>query len=247
MTADQIVEAVRAWVRGQEPQNDISDILRAHKCYAPIKQGNTAQETMERVVNLAAIKERYRVCEPFFKNASFPYAVIKGAVLSSVVCHDPYRRVSGDIDILIDTYIDDSMTLREKIKVLHDAIINNTKYDEARADTNESQYDSSRIQGVLYDHYAICSGYTDIMAVILSKLDVPNYKIASEEHVWNAVYIDNNWYHLDLTWDDPISTSGRDILLHDYFLISDNDLTKLDMKATKREHIYNRDIYLEFN
>ena len=102
MTADQIVEAVRAWVRGQEPQNDISDILRAHKCYAPIKQGNTAQEMMERVVNLAAVKERYRQCEPFFKNASFPYVVIKGAVLSSAVCQDPYRRVSGDIDILIN-------------------------------------------------------------------------------------------------------------------------------------------------
>lgn len=102
MTADKIVAAVRAHVRGEEPQDDISGILRAHRCYALIKQGNTVQEMMERVVNLAAVKERYRVCEPFFKNASFPYAVIKGAVLSSAVCGDPYRRVSGDIDILIN-------------------------------------------------------------------------------------------------------------------------------------------------
>ena len=102
MTADKIVAAVRAHVRGEEPQDDISGILRAHRCYALIKQGNTVQEMMGRVVNLAAVKERYRVCEPFFKNASFPYAVIKGAVLSSAVCGDPYRRVSGDIDILIN-------------------------------------------------------------------------------------------------------------------------------------------------
>ena len=103
MTADKIIEAVRAHVRGEEAEkNDILDILRAHRCYPLIKQGNTAQEMMERVVNLAAVKERYRVCEPFFKNASFPYAVIKGAVLSSAVCGDPYRRVSGDIDILIN-------------------------------------------------------------------------------------------------------------------------------------------------
>lgn len=101
MTADQIIEAVRACARGQEPQIDISDILRAHKCYTLLKQGTTPQEFMERIVNLAAIKERYRACEPFFKNASFPYAVIKGAVLSGVVCEDPYQRVSGDIDILI--------------------------------------------------------------------------------------------------------------------------------------------------
>lgn len=101
MSTAQIIEAVRACVRGEEPKIDISDILRAHKCYALIKQKNTAREMMERVVNLAAIKERYQACEPFFKNASFPYAVIKGAVLSSAVCQDPYRRLSGDIDILI--------------------------------------------------------------------------------------------------------------------------------------------------
>lgn len=101
MTADQIIKAVSALVRGEDPQDDISDILRAHRCYPLMKQGNTQQELMERIVNVSAIKERYRACEPFFKNASFPYAVIKGAVLSSAVCQDPYRRVSGDIDILI--------------------------------------------------------------------------------------------------------------------------------------------------
>lgn len=152
-----------------------------------------------------------------------------------------------DIDRLMKDTIEDSMTLREKIKAMHDVIINNTKYDEERADTGDSQYDSARIHGVLYDNYAICSGYTDTMAVILTKLGVPNFKIASEEHVWNAVYIDNEWYHLDLTWDDPISTSGRNLLLHDYFLISDDDLTKLDTKNKKVDHIYSRDIYQEFN
>ena len=101
MTADQIIEAVRACARGEQPQFDISDILRAHKCYALLKPGQAPRELMERVVNLAAIKERYRACEPFFKNASFPYAVIKGAVLSGAVCENPYQRVSGDIDILI--------------------------------------------------------------------------------------------------------------------------------------------------
>ena len=160
---------------------------------------------------------------------------------------DEVDKIDKEIKIWMNEYIRDNMSTIDKIKVMHDAIINKTKYDQVRADTNNSKYDSARIQGVLYDHYAICSGYTDTMAVILSKLNIPNFKIASEEHVWNAVYVDGKWYHLDLTWDDPITTSGRNVLLHDYFLINDNDLTKLDMSATKREHIYNRDIYLEFN
>ncbi len=166
--------------------------------------------------------------------------------------------IDRDIKKLMSENLRDDMSLRDKIKTMHDVIINNTKYDIERVstkpnkdknedkDTKPSKYDSERIQGVLYDHYAVCSGYTDIMAVILTNLEVPNFMIASEEHVWNAVFIDNRWYHLDLTWDDPISSSGRDILVHDWFLISDAELTKLDMKATKREHIYNKDIYLEF-
>lgn len=101
MTDYQIIEAVRAYVRGEEPDFDISDILKTHRCYALLKPNNN-QELLERVVNTAALKERYGSCEMFFKNASFPYAIVKGAVLSLAVCGDPARRVSGDIDILIN-------------------------------------------------------------------------------------------------------------------------------------------------
>ena len=156
-------------------------------------------------------------------------------------------KIDKDIDIWINEYVRSNMNDKDKIKAMHDAIINRTKYDKVRADTNNSKYDSARINGLLYDHYAICSGYTDMMAVVLSKLGIPNYKIASEEHVWNAVYLDGKWYHLDLTWDDPLTTSGKNMLLHDYFLINDSELTRLDMEKSKRDHIYNRDIYLEFN
>lgn len=161
--------------------------------------------------------------------------------------------IDREIVQLMSDNINDTMSDREKIKVMHDVIINKTKYDKLKSDNGNSPYDSERITGLLHEHYAVCSAYTEIMAVILDKLDIPNFMIASpgiddeEGHIWNAVYLDNRWYHLDLTWDDPITTSGRNVLLHDYFLITDNDLTKLDIAATKRKHIYNRDIYLEFN
>lgn len=168
-------------------------------------------------------------------------------VIDKLYSDEDIDKIDKDIDIWINEYVRANMNDKDKIKAMHDAIINRTKYDKVRADTNNSKYDSARINGVLYDHYAICSGYTDMMAVVLSKLGIPNYKIASEEHVWNAVYLDGKWYHLDLTWDDPLTSSGKNMVLHDYFLITDKELTKLDMEATKREHIYNRDIYLEFN
>ena len=61
------------------------------------------------------------------------------------------------------------------------------------------------------------------MAIFLNSLGVKNYKIATENHIWNAVYIDNNWYHLDLTWDDPVTKdSAVDTLSHKFFMINTN-------------------------
>lgn len=154
------------------------------------------------------------------------------------------EKIDADIDSLITSQTNSEMTTKEKIRALHDYIINETKYDTRRASKEESKYDSARINGVLYDHYAICSGYTDLMAVILTKLNVPNFKVASATHVWNAVYVDNTWLHLDLTWDDPVSTSGKDILDHSYFLITNDRLEELD-KENKNEHIFNKGTYYE--
>lgn len=100
MTEKEILESVRACARGEESQHDIGELLRAHRCY-PFISGKGKERLMERVVNLAALKERYRACKPFFQKADFPYAVIKGAVLSAVAYGDPVIRVSGDVDILI--------------------------------------------------------------------------------------------------------------------------------------------------
>lgn len=156
-------------------------------------------------------------------------------------------KIDKDIDNLIATQTNSSMSDLEKIRALHDYIINTTKYDSLRGNNLESDYDSARIQGILYDHYAICSAYADLMAVILEKLDITNYKISSDTHVWNAVYLDNNWYHLDLTWDDPLTTTGKDILQHSYFLIDNNELNKQDSELKVTDHKFDKNIFPEFN
>lgn len=38
------------------------------------------------------------------------------------------------------------------------------------------------------------------------------------------VNIDGKWYHVDLTWDDPISS--RDVLRYDYYNLTDNQMSK---------------------
>ncbi|UKI58189.1 MAG: hypothetical protein L6V81_01725 [Clostridium sp.] len=37
---------------------------------------------------------------------------------------------------------------------------------------------------------------------MLDKLHIPNFKVTSSEHVWNVVYYNGKWTHIDATWDD---------------------------------------------
>ena len=70
---------------------------------------------------------------------------------------------------------------------------------------------------------------------------VENFKVASENHVWNAVKIDHKWYHLDLTWDDPVTPDGTDLLEYNFFLIDTAKLKEIE----KEQHIFSENIYKE--
>lgn len=151
--------------------------------------------------------------------------------------------INQKVDQIINGIIKNDMTDYEKIKVIHDYIINNTVYDKVQAegDANNNNYESHTAYGVLISGKGICGGYSDAMAIFLNRLKLNNYKIASSNHIWNFVKLNDQWYHLDLTWDDPVSTSGENILTHNFFLITS---ASLKQKATT-QHDYNKNIYIE--
>ena len=105
MTSNEIIESVRAIVNGGTPEHDISDILWQHRCFFLLSKlpSNPYKQRLELegALNRIAIKERYKAGAPLFEKIDFPYAVIKGAVLSESAYCDPFARSSGDIDILI--------------------------------------------------------------------------------------------------------------------------------------------------
>ena len=81
------------------------------------------------------------------------------------------------------------------------------------------------------------------MQLFLEKLGVNNYRVSSDNHIWNAVEVDGKWYHLDLTWDDPVTVGvpELDLLEHSFFLISTKEL----LNFNTGEHIFDQDIYKE--
>ena len=155
--------------------------------------------------------------------------------------NDDIRMIDEKMQQIIATEVKDEKNPRKIIKIIHDYIINHTKYDKERADNNIIKYRSNTAYGVLFEGYGICGGYTDTMALFLNYYDIPNFEISSENHIWNAVYLDGKWLHLDLTWDDPIVSSGDEILSDIYFLITTDQLKKIN----DSQHNFDKEIYKE--
>ncbi len=153
------------------------------------------------------------------------------------------QRLNAKVDSLIEQLITNNMSDYDKIKTIHDYIINNTKYDQARNQYNDSQYHSNTAIGPLFEGYAICSGYADAMELFLEKFNIKSFKVASELHIWNSVYINGEYKQLDLTWDDPVTSTGEDYIYYKYFLVDAEDLPLLDNETN--QHDYDKSIYLE--
>ena len=154
---------------------------------------------------------------------------------------DDIEKVNAKIDELYPTLVDESKSNLENIRSIHDYIINNTKYDADRSDRKIIKYRSDIAYGPLFEGYGICGGYTDLMELFLERMNIKGYKISSNQHIWNAVYLDGSWKHLDLTWDDPVSNDGTDYLEHGYFMIDTNTL----LKQERTQHIFNQEIFAE--
>lgn len=119
----------------------------------------------------------------------------------------------------------DGTSTYNKIKIIHDEIINNTVYDL----DNENNYN---IYGVLIDNKAKCDGYAKAFTYICGKAGIRTVTVMGYDrkkqskengHMWNKVYYNKQWYNVDVTWDDPASEM-KDNLQYDYFMVSDKAL-----------------------
>ena len=128
--------------------------------------------------------------------------------------------------------ITSDMSDYDKALVLHDKIINNCKYNK-----NNSKEYAYTAYGPLVLGEAVCQGYSLAYKYLLNKVGITAYICSSSamNHAWNIIKVDNSYYHVDLTWDDALTSSeyydnGIDILgstKHQYFLLSDLKINKL--------------------
>lgn len=109
----------------------------------------------------------------------------------------------------------DKKSQYEKIKLIHDYIIENISYDLTVK--NNTAYEA------LMTNATACQGYSNLCYILLTEAGVKSRIITGtghgELHAWNIVEIDGLWYNLDCTWDDPVG-GGINKQSHKYFLKS---------------------------
>ena len=128
--------------------------------------------------------------------------------------------------------VDDSMTDLEKLIVLHDYLVRNIAYNWNVATGSGAAPDHVyTAYGALVEGDAVCQGYTLAYAALLNRLGIENDYAPSDamNHIWNLVKLDGRWYHIDVTWDDPVP-DGVGAGKYTYFLLSDATISDAEHK-----------------
>lgn len=138
--------------------------------------------------------------------------------------------VSSQVTAILKNIIKVSMNDHQKEKAIHDYIVAHVAYDTTL--TRYSAYDA------LKNGLTVCNGYAQLAYKMLNESGIQAKIVVGTgnggNHAWNLVKLDNIWYHLDCTWDDPVpDVKGR--ILYNYFNLSDKEIAE--------DHIWEKQDY----
>lgn len=137
------------------------------------------------------------------------------------------RSAAEKVKWVVSNYIRPGMSEKQKARVLHNWVVNNSHYDSAKEVRDEKI--------LLTEGYGVCEAYALCYFELLREAGVAvsvmsgEAKASGEGHAWNLVRISGRWYHVDTTWDDPGTgpkdypcISGQERLA--YFLLPDKEM-----------------------
>ena len=205
-------------------------------CISEIRNIANDQETLSHINNFVHPYNGFQHIETEYDNSGKVTITIQKSYTTEEI-----QAIDEKINEIQTTVMNQNLSVEENIRLAHDYIINHSIYDSDRSDRNIINYKSDIAYGPLIEGYGICGGYTDAMELILEKLNIKSYKVSSNNHIWNALLLNNQWLHLDLTWNDPVTSNHTNILEHNFFLIPTATLLNIEQE----QHTFDQTIYRE--
>jgi len=159
------------------------------------------------------IKSIYTRIKGFGNNINVTYQIVYNESIEET------KQLDREIEGLLKEWKVSELSQYDIVKKVHDYIINNASYDKSL--TKYSAYQN------LFDKSSTCQGYASLAYKMITEANIPTRIITGtadgQSHGWNIVNLNDKWYNLDLTWDDPLTMDGRDIIVYDYFLKTDEE------------------------
>ncbi|GAA0062474.1 cell wall-binding repeat-containing protein [Clostridium sp. CTA-1] len=157
--------------------------------------------------------------------------------------------VKAKVQEIINNVIKEGMSDVEKELVLHDYIVKNTEYNMYNHNNKIILPDDCNAYGVLVKGIGTSEGYSKAMYELLKAAGIEckyvtgisvHDSVGGDGHSWNIVKLEDEWYNLDVTWDEPIfnkngSNNSLDEVNHTYFNIPDSTFN-LDHKRGMYEN-----------
>lgn len=181
------------------------------------------------VEELKTVYDAYRRDHPehFWLGNSYNYAIMGDSVVKIVPTYLSFtlEQIEAFDDKVEELLLSVDLTASDfEIELaLHDRLASTVVYKETA--------NAHNAYGAIVEGEAVCEGYAEALQYLLQRAGIQSFIALgtsinantglSENHAWNYVKIDGNYYHVDLTWDDQESYT-----YHAYFNVSDEQITK---------------------
>ena len=148
--------------------------------------------------------------------------------------------------------ITDGMCDFEAVLRVYNNLIRLTDYDSVGLEKEKAEPDAvddlRSVYGVLVNHKGVCAGYAVAFAYLMHRIGIEcmyvhgkaakeGGKRFTENHAWNLVKLENEYYYMDVTWGDFSDTKPEknqsDEISYQYFCVTSKELAidhKLDEK-----------------
>ena len=111
--------------------------------------------------------------------------------------------VADAIEDFKDKYNIDSLNDFEKEIKIIGWLVENCSYKSDR-----TTWDYSTAYSAIVNKQAQCAGYADAFLQMAKACGLEVRYITGVNHAWNIIKLDGEWYHVDVTWEDPIISSA---------------------------------------